>query len=383
MKKISLLTAAALSLSNLAGAGSFQLNLQGIRQTAMGGSGVAWPWDASTIFFNPGGLSRISGIQAYGNLFMVSPSVRYVQTPTGNYQANTEKSPSTPFAFYIGGTLKEDSKLGFGVGVYTPFGNSLKWGDDWRGRYLVQDIALQSIFIQPTASYAINDNISLGLGLIYALGSMEINRALPIQDRNGADGSMNLKGNANGLGYNIGVQVKVNQDLQFGISYRSGVKMKLIDGEAQFDVAESVAGNFPAGLSTNFKTNLPLPGILTVGAGYKVCKGLTLQGDLVLAGWKSYDSLKFDFTQETVAVTNRREPRSYRNTLAVRLGGNYEIMDNMSLGLSYQPIEKLTIMAVANYTTTSKRTVTYAPANFRGAYQIKSLAPGIGISYTF
>jgi len=409
MKKICTLTAAAIVASSMAFGGSFQLNLQGIRQTAMGGTGVAWPWDASTIFFNPGGLARLEGIQAYGSINFVQPNVKYIQTPTGGYSYSTKSHTSTPFAVYVGGPLMKDSKLAVGVGVYTPFGSRLDWGNSWTGRFIVEDISLHSIFIQPTASYAINDYVSVGAGFVFAVGTVDINKGIPLQDLNGNNGQAMLNGNAKGYGYNLGVQVKATKDLQFGVSYRSKVTMEVNDGDATFSVPSSVAANFP---NTSFATKLPLPSILTIGAGYKFCDNFMVQADVVFAGWKTYDSLSFDFA-ENKAVQDTHDPRSYKNTVAYRLGVHYDISKSfavmaggaydptptndkllspdavdadritLSCGATFQPIPKMTIMAALNYTTTPKHEASYSPANFSGAYQIKSLLPAIGLSYSF
>lgn len=409
MKKVSLFTISALTLSTVAFGGSFQINLQGMRQTAMGGTGVAWPWDVSTIFYNPGGLSRLEGIQAYGNLYAVSPHIQYMPDGTG-LAAETKNHTSTPFAFYVGGPIKKDSKWGLGIGLYTPFGSSIDWGKDWTGRFVSQSITLQSVFVQPTVSYRINDLISVGGGFIYGFGSVDISKAVPIQDANGKDGQASLTGKANGVGFNIGAQLKASDNVQFGISYRSGVKMKIKNGDASFDVASAAASNFP---DTRFSTQLPLPAILTIGAGFKVGTKITLQADVVFAGWESYDSLKFDFDKNTAALQDTRDPRLYKNTIALRLGGNYKFNEHFSLmaggafdptptkknylspdavdadrfsvsgGVVITPVERLSVMAVFNYTTTAGRAVSYDPANMFGTYQIKSFAPGFGISYTF
>ncbi|RQO32588.1 long-chain fatty acid transporter [Taibaiella sp. KBW10] len=411
MKKRFIFSVAACTLSAASlYAGSFQLNLQGLRQTAMGGSGVAMPWDISTLFYNPAGLARLQGVQAYAGVFAVSPTVRYVPDNSGETYAETKQHLSTPFAVYVGAPLSKDSKWALGLGIYTPFGSSANWGKDWTGRFITQSIALQSIYFQPTVSYRINDRIALGAGFVYGTGSVKISKALPVQDINGNEGQAKLDGKANGIGFNAGVQIKASDKLQFGVSYRSGVRMKVNDGKATFTVPTALTSNFP---NTIFDATLPLPGILTAGLAFKVSPRLTLQGDLVFAGWHSYDSLKFDFAQNTGSLADSREPRLYKNTLAVRIGGHYEISNafavmvggaydptpsnsryvspdavdadriSLSAGLSYAVMDKLSIMAAVNYTTTAGRKVRYEPANFSGEYQIKSLVPAIGISYKF
>ncbi|HTN46664.1 MAG TPA: outer membrane protein transport protein [Flavipsychrobacter sp.] len=410
MKKIFVLSFAGTTIAATAFGGSFQLNLQGMRQVAMGGSGVAMPWDASTIFYNPGGLARLTGIQAYGSVYLVSPTVRYVPDHAGQIYYETQKHTSTPFALYVGGPIKKDSRIGIGLGIYTPFGSSADWGDDWTGMYVTQSISLQSIFFQPTVSYRINDRISLGAGFIYGTGSVEIQKAVPVQDISGKSGKASLDGKASGIGFNAGVQIRATDDLNFGVSYRSGVRMKVKEGDATFTVPPSLVTNFP---DTKFSTELPLPSIFTVGASYKATKRLTVQADVVFAGWKAYDSLKFDFEKNTSALTDTRDPRLYKNTVAIRLGANYQIgkmaevmiggaydptpsdamylspdaVDanrvSLSCGIVLKPVKKLDIMAALNYTTTAAHKASYTPANMNGTYQIKSLIPALGISYSF
>jgi len=410
MKKICILSVTGIALSAAAYGGSFQLNLQGLRQIAMGGSGVAMPWDAATIFYNPGGLSRLENVQAYGGVCLVSPTVRYVPDNSGTTYYDSKKHTSTPFALYVGGTLKKGSKWGVGLGIYTPFGSSLNWGNDWTGKYITQSISLESIFIQPTVSYKINKLISVGAGFVYGIGSMEIHKTLPLENENGTMGEAKLKGNAAGIGFNAGVQIQATDKLNFGVSYRSGVQMKVKKGNANFTVPASLATNFP---NTNFSTQLPLPSVFTVGASYKATKNLTIQADMVLAGWKTYDSLKFDFAENTSALQDTHDPRLYKNTIAYRIGAHYDVSENfaamiggaydptpsdanylspdavdanrisLSCGISYQPVSKLNIIAALNYTTTDAHHASYAPDNFNGTYQIKSLTPAIGISYSF
>src|SRR5690606_41864346 len=57
-------------------------------------------------------------------------------------------------------------RLSFGLAVYTPYGSKVDWDQDWAGSHLVNNIDLKAFFIQPTASFKLTDNISVGAGLI-------------------------------------------------------------------------------------------------------------------------------------------------------------------------------------------------------------------------
>ncbi|PQJ09157.1 long-chain fatty acid transporter [Flavipsychrobacter stenotrophus] len=410
MKKLCISAIACFLYSSGAFGAGFQLNLQGLRQLAMANTGTAWAWDASSIFYNPGAVSRLEGMQVYGAVNFVMPSVKYVQTPTGGYSAETKAQTFTPFNLYFGGTLKKHNKIGVGIGVYTPFGSGTKWDDNWQGRYINRNISLQSFFVQPTVSYKINELVSVGAGFIYAFGNVKIEQALPVQFATGADSKGTLEGNANGVGFNLGVHVKATEKIQLGLTYRSQVKMKVDDGNATFVVPSSLTANFP---NTNFSTKLNLPDVITFGVGYKVNTKLIILADLEYTGWKVYDSLVFDYKTNTSSLADTRTPRLYQSVMAIRLGANYQIMKSLSVsagaaydptpvrdgyvspelpdanryvgtvGASFSPMKKITIMAALEFVTSDKRDATFLPANFSGKYQSTAFTGGVGFAYHF
>ena len=219
-----------------------------------------------------------------------------------------------------------------------------------------------------------------------------------------------LKGNAMGYGYNIGVHLRANDNIQFGISYRSGVKMKVKNGAATFTVPSALASNFPY---TSFKSDINLPQVVSVGIGVKVTERLGLQADANFVGWSSYDSLIFDYEKNTSALLDTRSPRRYKNTVILRVGGNYaignkwtamlgaaydqspvrdgylspDLPDNNHImatgGFVFKPNKKLAIMGVLEYVFTPVREGSLDEAQFSGRYQTKIFNPGIGLNYEF
>ena len=113
MKKHLLAASLLLSAATSFGAG-YQINLEGLRQVAMGGTGTAWPWDASTIFYNPGGLCRLKGVQAYLSVSDIMPTTAFgnqMNSGTTPTSVTTNRQSFTPFNFYIGGPVQENSRL--------------------------------------------------------------------------------------------------------------------------------------------------------------------------------------------------------------------------------------------------------------------------------
>lgn len=410
MKKLFLVTAPLLLSSAMTFAAGYQLNLQGLRQLAMGGSGTAIPWDVSTIFYNPGGLTEFTGVQAYASTQFIVPKVQYVQTPVGNYSSNTQSQVFPTFNIYLGGPVVDKSPVSIGLGVYTPFGSGLKWDDDWAGRYMIQQIKLQSVFIQPTVAYRIHENVSIGAGFVYAIGNVDLRRAIPLQSMNGTDGSAHLNGDGSGMGFNAGIHVKASETVQLGLSYRSRVNMKVNRGYASFNVPSSVSASFPY---TPFRAELPLPSTLSLGAGFTISERVTLQADLNLVGWSAYDTLGFDYENNTAALADTRSPRRYNNTLAIRAGMHYMFSDKVSgmiggawdpspvrdgyvspelpdadrgvatAGLTYKPVERLTIMGTIEFVSTVRRTSTFDHESFSGKYQTRAFTSGLGVAFDF
>jgi len=417
MKKRLLVASFLLSAMTSFG-GGYQLNLQGLRELAMGGTGTAWAWDASTIFYNPGGLGRLKGIQIYGSIMQIMPSTAYsnvANSGTQTISTRTVNQTFTPFNFYVGGPVQDGSRWALGLGIYTPFGSGTKWDDNWVGKYIVQDINLKCIFFQPTISYVVGDWLSVGAGFIYSTGTFDFSQALPVHGINGpgspdnGDGQATLHSNANGVGFNLGAHIKMRDNLQFGLTYRSQVNMNVSGGSANFKVPASLRDSFP---NTTFDTQLPLPQVLSAGIAYRTGP-LTLQLDLNYTGWNSFDTLRFNFSQNTTTLQNVRAPRHYRNTLTPRIGACYKISRIVSImagaaydptpvtngfvspdlpdadrivlscGISVKPLPRFTILAAFEGVTSVTRSASYDYGGFSGIYKTEAATPGIGVYYNF
>ena len=406
MKKIVLAASVFMSSMTAFGAG-YQLNLEGLRQLAMGGCGTAWVWDASTLFYNPGGLARLKNIQVYASALAVMPRTSFSNETV---QATSVKQTFMPVNVYVGGPIRDGSPWAVGVGLYTPFGTGLKWDDNWAGRYMVQSTELKCIFIQPTVSYRIGDVLSVGAGFVYANGTLDMTQALPVQDLNGTDGQSTLHGNGSGVGYNAGIHVKLGDGLQIGLTYRSRVNLLFDGGSAKFNVANSLTGLFP---NNSFSTTLPLPQVASFGFGFRPIDFLTVQFELNYTGWNSFDSLHINFSQQTSALQNISEPRKYRNTLTPRLGLNFKVSRVLSLmggfaydptpvtngfvspdlpdadrlvftcGMAVKPLPRFTVLAAFEGVSSVARAGSYDFGQFAGTYQTMAATLGLGMYYNF
>jgi len=327
-----------MSLPLLQKAQGFQVNLQGQKQQGMGGAGSALIQDGAAVFFNPGGVSFLkeNSVNISGNAVIANSA--YLDAPSNSFSRTT--SPvATPFAAYaVWGN--DSSKLKFGLGAYTPFGSIVTWQNGWTGRFALTSLKLQAIFIQPTVSYKICNKLGIGAGFVFANGNVELKQDIPLMNTSGNNGQADLKGKANGYGFNAGIYYKPTDKLSFALAYRSQVNMKVKDGTATFTVPSSVASNFPNG---PFNSSLALPSVFTIGAAYVVNQKLSFALDVNYIGWKSYDTLAFDYKNNTAILADTKLPRCYKNTFAFRFGGQYRITDKIiaraGMSISRTPIK--------------------------------------------
>jgi len=406
MKK-NLLAGAFLLSAMTSFGGGYDLNLQGLRQLAMGGTGTAIAWDASTIFYNPAGMSDLKSIQVYADVVAVMPTTAF-----GNSMGSAVSKPQTftPFSFYVGGPIQQGSKFAVGLGIYTPAGLGIAWPDNWQGSNIVQSVQFSAFFFQPTISYQVNDFLSVGGGFVYGIGTFDFKSTLPVESyvgNNDTLGSGHLHGTATGAGFNLGVHLKINDNLQIGLNYRSQVNMGISSGSATFSVPSALTSEFPA---THFDSDVPIPQVASIGVGWKTGK-LTLQFDLNYTGWNSFDSLRINFAENTAALQNEHAPRHYRNTLTPRAGANYKISKIVSLmagayfdptpvvngfvspdlpdanriggscGISVKPWPRLTVLAALEGVSSLKRNATYDYAQFDGTYKTEVISLGLGFYY--
>ncbi|NCA21464.1 MAG: long-chain fatty acid transporter [Crocinitomicaceae bacterium] len=335
--RFSILLLGIFSYSNLFSQG-FQVNFQGQKQQAMGCAGSALFTDGASLFFNPGAAAFSNENSVNVATTPIFANVMYVDSATKKAY-RTENPVGTPFSIYGLFQFKKDSKLKYGIAVYTPFGSTVQYEKNWIGRFALTRLELKAIFVQPTIAYRITDKLGVGAGFVYSTGNVNLQKDIPVQFSDGTYGHAELAGKASGFGYNVGIDYKVNDKFSIGLNYRSKVQMNLKDGEATFTVPSSLDINFP---DSSFTGGLPLPQVTTLGLGYKVNDKLDLVLDVNYVGWKAYDTLAFDYVQNTTSLADTKSARNYKSIFAFRAGASYKVVENFELraggGYGFSPV---------------------------------------------
>lgn len=423
--------------TSAASASGFQVNLGGQKNNGMGGVGVGLSLDQAAMFYNPGALAlvRDNGVQLGVNFAFARVSFR---AEGGGPQRGLQDQPIvTPFNLYASFGPK-DGKFRAGLAVYTPYGSTLNYGSNWEGRYSLTEITLRSIYVQPTASYAITPQLSVGAGLtILVGGAVNLQRDIPLQS---GDAHATLDGKAKTkFGYNAGIFFKPSEKLSLGVSYRSKINAVVEGGDVSvtgLPEQGTASGNIfrPRFTATNFNATLPLPAMAAIGIGIMPTEKLTIGLDASLTFWSAYRSLDFTFSGNngnagpaTPANTGQfgtgsssTSKRDYQDALIFRLGGQYQATDKLTVrvggaydmtavkdgfvtpetpdanrlilttGLSYNVSDKFGIDASYQFNNFLQRTQfrrdqedNGTTDRIAGTYKTTIHIPGIGLHYKF
>lgn len=358
MKKRLLTVAAAAITVFGAMAEGYQINSLSARQIGMGHTGIAQKLGAESMFFNPAGLAYMDGTFDLSGSFTALSA--HATATVGGKDYKTDNGIATPLGVHAAFSVFDNLKAG--ISLYTPYGSSINWTDNWPGSVLNQNVNLKVFTLQPTISWAITPEFSIGAGAMITWGTVDLNKALvnpatadlaintlkatgqlpqetPLFG-NTSPASVNLKGTADiAVGLNIGAMYTLNEKLTFGASLRTKMAMKVGAGNAYLRTAspfvDEMLLKLGADLSllneANFKAEMPCPMVLGLGVSYKPIPRLLLAFDARLTGWKTYKYLDIEFLADQLQGFNQHIEKKYKNSWCYSLGAQYSITDRLDL----------------------------------------------------
>lgn len=288
--------------------------------------------DASTLFKNPAGMSRLEGAQFEGGLQALYGSVSF--SPDGNTSARLGTDDGGNAVGWLPGasmfvTLPVCEDWQVGLGTLSYFGLAQDYGDNWVGRYYVQDSALLGMSVMPSVSYKANDWLSLGVGFNAMYGLLDTDIA--VNNTIGADGQMNLKDTTWGFGANVGMLIQASEKTRFGITYLSAVKL-------DYEDTPSFSGLGP-GLSiilanpSKLDLGVTVPQSVMVSAYHALNEHWALMADFGWQDWSQFGHVEVGVESGGTTTLNLK----YQDTFHGALGAQYRASDKwrFSGGVAY------------------------------------------------
>ncbi|MEY1660964.1 OmpP1/FadL family transporter [Isoalcanivorax beigongshangi] len=344
---VSALAGAVMLASGSAMAAGLTLNEQSASSAGMAYAGRgSSALDASTVFGNPAGMSKLDGthmtlgtafIDASVDIKNASSVAAYpdpadplnnppILVPrTGSSKGDMTPGTAVPFAYY---TDQINDRWHVGFGVFASLGGKADYERNFIGRYKGDKTEVQVITFQPTLSYRIADNLSVGGGVTVNRIEGELNTQLHFAP-NMPDGHFNTKGSDTALGYNLGVLWDVVDGTSVGLTYRSKVKYKL-HGTANVNAIDAatgapVVGSFRGGL------DFTQPEAVEASLSQAITNELTLHAGAVWTRWSELQEIRIETSGVPASLASRGEPTEWRDQWAFALGGSYQLTPTVVL----------------------------------------------------
>lgn len=330
----------AVAFSGSASAAGFQLmeqNASGIGNAYAGSAAVAE--NASTIFFNPAGMTQLKKIEVSGGVSAVGTSFKYTDTGSSGtgFLAGTGTGGDgggwgfIPNGYASWGVTKD---LYVGIGIGAPFGLKTSYDDRWVGAAQSTEFDVKTYNINPSVAYRVNDVVSLGAGLSWQRVEATYKRLTAVSAA-GVASPLKLNLDDDAWGWNIGALFTITPQTKVGVSYRSKVEYHT-KGKINID------GTL-AGLTSEAKADITLPDTFILSATHKLNDRVELLGDVSWTGWSSIP--KVDIMRATATVNGafaagtlaQTLDTEFRDTWRVALGANYKLNNDLTLktGIAY------------------------------------------------
>lgn len=320
--------------SHAAGFALSEQNASGLGNAYAGAAAVAE--DASTIFFNPAGMTYLEGSQIVGALHLIRTTGDFDDRnsraagirPLGDEGGDFGGLAAIPNIYY-----KQDinEQLKFGIGIGTPFGLKTDYDKNWLGRFQALKSDLKTVNINPSLAWKLNDQWSFGFGVSAMWAQAELTSAVNL---GAAESSVNNKGKDWGFGYNLGAIYQVTPDTRLGLAYRSKVEQHLKgDARSPFTALNGIPGST---LNTDITADLTLPETLSLSSFSRLDERWDLLADVTWTRWSQFKTLSIlrDNGSNTVLGSTQEH---WNNTLRYSLGLNYRYSDTVKLrtGVAY------------------------------------------------
>ncbi len=299
--------------------------------------------DATTVFTNPAGMTRLEGQQLQLGTQLLYSNLKFSPgSGTSSALGSGNGGHAAGFdGFFPGGGLfysysvSRDFKLGFAA--TGNFGAALKYDDDWAGRYYARDVTLVGLSMLPSAAYRVTDKLSLGasVNLMYSRlrNEVAVNNVLPGL----SDGKLEIKDNQWGWGANAGLLYEASPGTRFGLTYNSRVKLDF-SAPANFSNLGPGLNALLASrglLNAKVKMDITVPQQVMGSVVHAIDDKWTVLGNVGWQNWKKFGAVQvsIDSSNPTSLTTDIQ----FKNTWHGAIGAQYQVSApwRLNFGVAY------------------------------------------------
>jgi long-chain fatty acid transport protein len=339
-----LAVAGGLTFASLASGAGFTIleqSVSGLGNAFAGGAAAAE--DASTMFFNPAGLSRMDSTQVQVdahylvlNAYFKNRGSTTTSTGAATTGGNSEGGFSTPVpSMYFVQPI--NGRFTAGISVNCPFGLGTEYDKDWVGRYMAVKSQITTVDVSPTIAWKVTDRFSVGVGFDMYYIDANLTNFIDL-NKDGTslyDGFLNMKADDDAYGYHVGALYQVTDATRIGLSYRSEVKTHL-KGTADFTLPSELPGPLAAAkavfVDQGVFAELTLPSSASFSVFHNLNDKWDVMADVTWTDWSTFKYLDINFVNPTTeAVGGKAQYENWQDTFRYSVGATYHWSDSLKL----------------------------------------------------
>lgn len=383
---------ALLPLAITAQAAGYRFGTQSAAAEGTANANGAQAADASTLFANPAGMTRLSGWNVSGVVDYVDPKTKFtdqgstISLPGTGLQPRTTGTVGDTVSFakpavvpHVYAAYKASDDLAYGIGLFVPWGTKLDYRPDWGGRYNIQKVELKSFSLNPNVAWRATPELSLagGINLQYMEGKLR--RAVPyasayakglfgaaqqaaaagapglalqlqqqaaqVFGNSSYDGSVAIEGKDWGLGFNLSALWEPAAGTRVGLAYRSSVSHKL-KGTADWTQPSNLPAEVLAAITakpyngtsaldqndSDASLAVRTPESLSLHGFQQLTPTIAVMADFTWTRDSRLKQLRIDFASSTAdSIT----PEHWKDSTKVSVGAQWQALPSVLLRAGY------------------------------------------------
>jgi len=379
-KAVRFATLAAIATPATVMAGGFSLNEQSAATSGYANAGAAaHAEDASTVFFNPAGMSKLSGTNvSFGASYLdidaeakgsTQETTNRVGLPENGSEGGDIADPAILPSIFV--THEVNDSIDVGFALHAPYGLAADYDNDFEGKFFADKTELSVISFSPSLSVSNGKGLSMGAGIniMYAEGrlsryqdirgslvqvpgvdaaaansladSYESTYGAPYSDVEGDDVATNFR---------VGFLYDITNKTQVGLTYQTATEFEL-KGDVKITGAPDTSG-FPtltpqSTLTEKASVPLDIPESVTFGLSHQLTDNVTLLAGATYARWSRFEELDVYSEEGTdgavskaVGRTDESQPithvtEEWKNTWQFNVGGIWQATPAWQLKAGY------------------------------------------------
>ncbi len=322
-----LVCASLLVFSGTARGAGFDLFEGSVRGNGMAGCLIGKADDPTAIFFNPAGITQLSGTQMALGATFILPMTNVETERFGHTQSDHMKWNCFPVPnAYI--THQLNDRLWFGLGFFARFGLGVEFDENWPGTVSSYNAIVRVVELNPNIAYKLTDKLSLSAGVSLARMDLKLESKAPIFRYD-----TSLTGDGMGLGYNFGLHYKLLDWVRLGLSYRSKIRIN-VSGRAEYIQPHwaSASGLFRNG---GIDSHVTLPDQLMMGVSFQVLKDLNIELGAIRKGWSNFDTMSIQFDNPVAGMSRVTKAKNWNDVWRWQIGIEYNATNWLDLRCGY------------------------------------------------